>query len=110
MSNYQDKQAWDFVEHFVDPSTGERFGDEETCDVHGQELLGMDEERGELWWGTQRAAWVLYPHFATVLIYGYVGPYHYSGHFVGTAEDVIDYAERHMVKVTHVEDGGEGFE
>jgi hypothetical protein len=79
---------------FVDIVTGERV---EVCDVHGVDVMGADEHG--LWWGTERAAWVLSEQAYTVEVWGHVGSEAYAGHFIGTEEEAIDYAERHMVRV-----------
>lgn len=47
------------VSFFVDVITGERYEALDFEDPYGQELVGDDLEG--LWWGTERAAWVLSP-------------------------------------------------
>ena len=99
---------------FVDVETGERYDD--GCDPHGVDLAGSDEdEDGEryCWWGTDRVAWVLSRHWATVRVYGRLGGHgtgsiRWSGHFVGTVSEAVIYAECHGVTVEETEDGADG--
>ena len=89
--------------YFVDVVAGERLGDNETWDAYGQDLVGTDDEG--LWWGTERAAWVLHEHPFVVEVWGRIGALDWIGYFVGTEEAAIDYAETHGVVVERVESG-----
>lgn len=89
--------------YFLDPETNDRLGDDEKEDVHGQDLIGVDDDG--IWWGTDRAAWVLSTHQTTCYVHGWQGNHPYVGHFCGTAAEAIDYAETHGVTVKFVESG-----
>ena len=90
--------------YFADPETGERLGDIEMEDAHGRELIGVDYEGG-IWWGTERAAWVLHEHPYVVEIWGKIGRRNWFGFFIGTEDAAISYAEAHGVVVERVESG-----
>lgn len=93
---------------FVDPVSGERLADTDTCDAHGTDLIGVDEYG--VWWGTERAAWVLHEHPFTVQVRGRIGRLAWEGHFVGTEDAAIEYAETHGVVVDEVESGDPEYE
>lgn len=95
--------------YFVDVAAGERLADHETVDAHGTDLIGVDYDGG-LWWGTERAAWVLHEHAFTVIVRGKLGRRPWSGHFVGTEDAAIEYAETHGVVVDEVESGDPSYE
>ena len=99
--------------YFTDPETGERLADHETIDAHGTDLVGVDGDGG-LWWGTERAAWVLHEHAFTVIVRGTMGwpggRRRWTGRFVGTEEAAIHYAETHSVVVDEVESGDPAYE
>ena len=94
--------------YFVDVEAGDRLRDDERWDAHGVPLIGADEDG--VWWGTDRAAWVLREHPFTVTIHGHRGRQDWDGHFVGTEADAIEYAETHGVTVDHVESGDPRYE
>ena len=90
--------------YFADPETGERLGDIEMEDAHGRALIGAGDEGG-LWWGTERAAWVLHEHPFVVEVWGKIGRRDWFGFFIGTEDAAILYAETHGVVVERVESG-----
>ena len=94
---------------FVDPVDGERLPDHARIDAYGVELIGVDQH-GALWWGTDRAAWLLHEHPFTVQIHGRLGRRNWTGHFIGTEEAAIAYAESHGVVVEDVESGDPAYE
>ena len=75
----------------------------EVEDSEGQPLAGSDDFG--VWWGTERAAWVLSEQYYTVVVNGFIGPMPYMGHFVGTVEEAIHYAREHGVKDITAERG-----
>jgi hypothetical protein len=92
------------LNHFVDVATGNRIMpfkgemlDSEDCDI-----VGCDDEFG-IWWGTERAAWVLSEQPNVVVVNGFIGPNAYVGYFVGTAEEARHYAKTHGVKDIEVD-------
>jgi hypothetical protein len=92
--------------HFVDPVSGERYGPWGRQDPHGQDLIGDDEEG--LWWGTERAAWVLSPgpiHGRFVRVTGQRKGVLYDGFFIGSEAEAVDYVERRGFDVFHIEEG-----
>jgi hypothetical protein len=100
------------LDNFVDPITDEILTVDASLpamldDANGTPIVGEDDEWG-MWWGTVRAAWCLSFHCATVHVSGYMGAIPWSGVFIGTADEAVDYAERHGVLVDHVEDGDPG--
>jgi hypothetical protein len=91
---------------FVDLS-GDDLEPGATCDAHGNDLVGVSPDRdswpdGYLWWGTDRAPWLLHEHWCTAVVYGRIGRARWRGHFVGTPEAAIEYAETHGVTVDYV--------
>jgi len=94
--------------HFVSVTDGEIL-DESTegtyieVDREGAPLIG-DDEHG-VWWGTEDAAWVLSEVWYSTRVQGYLGSENYTGHFIGTMEEVLFYCVEHGVKVYSVECG-----
>ena len=86
---------------WVDVVSGEVMAD--GGDRYGVPLLGEDEEG--FWWGTDAAPFVLSEQYYTVTVSGTLGSEHWFGHFVGTEEEAIDFAERRGVVVDCVETG-----
>lgn len=95
---------------FIEPESGEIVDEENGCggwcdvDREGHPLVGYDEMG--MWWGTERAVWVLSQQTYTVEVWGYCGADEYIGHFMGTMEEAREYCECHSVKVTLVQKGG----
>lgn len=93
--------------HFVDPETGEAFRDDEKHDVHGVDLIGVDDDH--FWWGTERAACVLSDHWSLVRVTAYMHgssiPCDYF--FIGTESEARAYVESRAV-VHHIESGDPG--
>ena len=103
--------------HFVDPVEETRYEAHEYLDPYGQELLGEDEHG--LWWGTERAAWVLSPGPIEGRVVRVVGkatltpdvahPWLppkevlYDGFFIGSDEEAQSYATCRGFDVFHVE-------
>jgi hypothetical protein len=94
--------------YFVDVEAGERLGDDDKIDAHGVDLIGFDEDG--FWWGTERAAWVLFEHPYVVIVHGTLGRHPWDGYFVGTEEAAIEYAETHGVVVSAIESGDPEYE
>ncbi len=92
-------------DRFVDPETMTAYGDRETYDRRGEDLIGSDDDG--LWWGTAHALWFLSDHRGAkiVRVSGRVfGSLHgWSGWFYGTEREAIDYAEAHSCVVEIVE-------
>jgi len=98
----------DHISHFVDVISGEVLDEDEVgcfidCDAEGHPLAGSDEMG--VWWGTERAVWVLSQQYYTVEVWGWMGPDPYIGHFLGTEEEVRHYCETHGVKVDLIQSG-----
>lgn len=87
--------------YFVDPETGERLPDDAVFDAHGVELIGADDHG--LWWGTERACWVLSEGGPVVEASGFIGSEVWGGFFIGSEGDAEWYAETHGVKSVHTE-------
>jgi hypothetical protein len=100
--------TYDDTSTFVDPETGERYAPYERLDPHGTPLIGEDE--WGLWWGTERAAWVL-SEGSTSRLVRFTGTIcrttvKWDGFFIGTDDEATLYAECHGVTVAHLEPGG----
>lgn len=94
----------DRIGAFVDPHTDEILDtDVSPLDARGVSVVG--EDRAGFWWGTERAAWCLSLVGSTVLVAGFLGKTAWTGYFIGTEAESVEYAECHGVRVTHVEDG-----
>jgi len=92
------------ADHFLDPEDGTLYLDGELHDAHGVDLVGVDPD-GSMWWGTERATWVLEDGATTVVrVSGWMGPVRWDGFFLGAAEAAVDYAEQRRVRVDHVEE------
>ena len=91
--------------YFFDPIDRIHIDETIGLDAHGTDIVGSDEHG--VWWGTARAAWVLYPHHELVHVIGRRGAEAYDGWFVGSIEDAILYAEHHDVRVEKTESGDE---
>jgi hypothetical protein len=101
------------TDYFVDPITGERLGDPSTdphgwtMDAEGCEIVGEDEETGDVWWGTLDAVWVLSACPTIHVVNGYRYAQAYTGYFRGTGEEAERYARCHGVKDITVYPGDE---
>ena len=91
----------DAADYFLDPDTRERLPDDAVFDAHGVDLVGADEEG--LWWGTERAAWVLCARGDLVRVSGWLGASTWDGFFIGSAAQAERYAESHGVRHMHIE-------
>ena len=95
---------------FVDPATLIPFRDDERCDARGVDLVGVEDDPDSagslLWWGTDRAAWILSPHVLVWVVEGPSGAHRRSFVLMGTHDEAVDYAERHGARVDYVEQLG----
>jgi hypothetical protein len=87
--------------YFFDPETGERLPDDTVFDTHGVELIGADDSG--LWWGTERACWVLSERGAAVRASGFIGSETWDGFFIGSESEAKRYAETHSVREVKTE-------
>lgn len=87
--------------YFVDSETGEPLPDDTVFDAHGIELIGADDNG--LWWGTERAAWVLSEGQTLVRASGFIGSEAWDGFFIGSEDEVEWYAETHGVREVDTE-------
>lgn len=82
------------IGHFIDTISDEIVED---IDAHGVDVIGEDEHG--IWWGTERAAWMISHTYYTVDVWGHLHGKPWQGVFIGTVEEAVDYAERHGVVV-----------
>jgi hypothetical protein len=91
--------------HFIDPETGEAFDKPNDCgtDVHGTDVVGEDENG--MWWGTDRAAWLLgdppVRKAYLVRVDGFLASEPWTGFFIGrrgVERRAVSYARRRAVK------------
>jgi hypothetical protein len=95
---------------FIDPLTGEVYDDAPGCgcDPTGSDLIGSDEDA--LWWGTDRAAWLLSEEDTIVRVSGRcrASAKDFHATFIGTPEEATRYAERwgtiDLVEVETIQD------